>query len=142
MKWRSILFKPSSLVPIFSIQSPLHRVPHHPLFFPLAFSITLYPPPIVYHPEQQSHFTYPPDPPANYHLQNRPPANLSHDFNKKLHNFTPPLEPLSELLLKLLNCNIITKAQPNNITGPPPKVIINLHCAFQMDMKEHDTTSS
>lgn len=95
---------------------------------------------MVYHRQQQQHPIFSPNPPANYHLQNYPLVIPPRNSNRISYNFTPFPEPLSHLLLKLLNANLIRNAHLK-ISLPPRGYNSNLHYAFHMDTPGHDTNN-
>lgn len=92
LKWSTIQPKFSG-GNLFCLNVPITAYLHHPFLPPTSPGHTLYPSPLVYHPQWNP--IYQPNPLASYEQQHCPPTNSSCNSNKPPLNFSPLLKPLS-----------------------------------------------
>lgn len=88
---------------------------------------------VVYHPSS-NHTIHTHKILTNYHQQYRYPPKPPRNSNKIHHSFSPLLDPLSQLISKLLNANLITRLPLKPTSSPLSKGYNpNLCCVFYMD---------
>lgn len=96
----------------------------------------MYPPPPVYHPQQQP---YRPNRPSHYHPQSRPQNNPNWNGDKAPRHLNPRTERLPNSW-ETLQCQFNTQVQNKPMTGPLPKNYDpDTRCAYHMNAPMHDT---